>query len=82
MDATYRLAVGFGGEDRNVIVGKSKEPTKDEGALQVVSTSVMRLMNHCVDGVKDCAEKNWSSIGFRLNGSEMEEADSKPSLAF
>jgi hypothetical protein len=57
----------FGGKDMNVIVGKSKKPTKEEGVLQVVWTSVMRLMNHCVEGVQDCGERNWSLIAFWLN---------------
>lgn len=68
----------FAGKDMNVIVGMSEKPTKDEPASQVVWTSVMRLMNNCVDGVKDCAERNWSLIGFWLNSPEAEEADGKP----
>jgi hypothetical protein len=62
----------------NIIVGKSKKSTKEEGTLQVVWTSIMRLMNYCMDGVKDCGERNWSLIGFWLNSSEAEEADGKP----
>jgi hypothetical protein len=54
----------FAGKDMNVIVGKSKKPTQDEAALRVVWASVTRLMNHCVEGVRDCTERNWGLIGF------------------
>jgi hypothetical protein len=68
----------FAGKDMNVIVGKSKKPTKEEPGLQVVWRSVMRLINDCVDGVKDCDERNWRLIGFWLNSPELEEVDGKP----
>jgi hypothetical protein len=68
----------FAGKDMNVIVGKSKKPTQDEAALRVVWASVTRLMNHCVEGVRDCTQRNWGLIGFWLNSSEVEEADGKP----
>ena len=52
----------FAGKDIVTIVKKSWRPTKDEAGLQLIWKSVDRVLDTCVDGVKNCTDRNWMLI--------------------
>jgi hypothetical protein len=67
----------FTGKDMATIVKNSRRTTEEEAGLQLIWTSIDRVLHTCVNGVMDCTERNWRLISFWLNGSEASKADSR-----
>ena len=54
----------FAGKDMATIIKKSWRPMKDEAGLQLIWKSIDRVLDTCVDGVKNCTDRNWMLIPF------------------
>jgi hypothetical protein len=68
----------FAGKDMAMIIKKSLRPTKDEAGLQLIWRSVGSVLDTCMDGVRDCMDRNWMLVLFWLNGADSGKAGSKP----
>jgi len=54
----------FAGKDMATIIKKSWRPMKDEAGLQLIWKSIDWVLDTCVDGVKNCTDRNWMLIPF------------------
>ena len=68
----------FGGKNMEVIARMGLAATGDEHGLLLVSSSVARVFERCVDGIADCWRRRWLLLLFWLNSNEKDKPDSRP----
>lgn len=68
----------FAGRRMDVLIDASQKPKGGEKNLQRISESVRRVILKCLDGVRNCTERNWMLIGFWLGSPMRNKPESKP----
>jgi len=69
----------FAGKDMKVIAKKARKPGLEETELLMVWQSVVRTINKCVDGARDCARvRRWDTIMCLLESSTPSDSSGLP----
>jgi hypothetical protein len=69
----------FAGKDMKVIAEKARKPGMEEKELLMVWKSVVRTINKCIAGARDCARvRRWDSIMFWLESSTASDPSRQP----